>query len=279
MHRTLINEFTAYLFDLDGTIYIGDRVLDGAEDTIRTLRERRKSVMFATNTTLYTRKQVMYKLARLGIHCSGDEIITALTAAGEYFREHAPGASIYPLGGEAMTMELTGMGLNVTQHEEDATHVLVGLDQSMNYRRLTATVNAVRNGAFLVAANPDPFCPVEKGVIPDTWALISAIETASGRTTDIRLGKPSAYYAACALKQLGVRPEDCLMVGDKLETDIALGQRVGMSTALVLTGVDAAESIEQTGIQPDYILRSVGVIAEHFRSKESELRWPSGSSG
>lgn len=279
MHRNSINEFSAYLFDLDGTIYVGNRVLDGAGAAIHTLREQGKAVMFATNTTLYTREQVRRKLAGLGIDCSTDEIITALTVAGKYFRENAPDARIYPLGGEAMSIELTGLGLNITQHAEEATHVFVGLDQSFDYRRLTASVNAVRNGAQLVAANPDPYCPMENGVIPDTWALISAIETASGRTTDVMVGKPSAYYASYALQQLGVRPEECLMVGDKLETDIALGHRVGMATALVLTGVDSTESVGQTGISPDYILPSVGAIAEQFNSEAKDLHLAPGSPG
>lgn len=265
MLQTSISDFSGYLFDLDGTIYVGSRVLQGADATIRTLRNQGKAVLFATNTTLYTREQVRDKLAGFGIECSADEVVTALSVAGMYFREHAPDAYIYPLGGEAMLLELSRSGLHVTEQSERATHVLVGLDRSFDFNKLTAAVNAVRNGALLVAANPDPFCPMEDGVIPDTWALIRAIETASGRKTDVTVGKPSVHYASFALQMLGAPPEQCLMVGDKLETDIALGHRIGMATALVLTGVDSEEEIALTGIRPDFILPSVSAISEQFR--------------
>lgn len=265
MHQTSISEFSGYLFDLDGTIYVGNRILKGADTTIRTLREQGKAVMFATNTTLYTREQVRDKLAGFGIGCSADEVITALTVACMYFRDQAPNACIFPLGDQAMSLELIRGGLNITEQAGRATHVLVGLDRNFDFVKLTAAVNAVRNGALLVAANPDPYCPMEDGVIPDTWALIRAIETASGRKTDVMVGKPSVYYASYALQKLGARPEQCLMVGDKLETDISLGHRIGMATALVLTGVDSEESVGQTGIRPDFILPSVSAIYEQFR--------------
>lgn len=267
MHQTSISDFSGYLFDLDGTIYIGSQVIQGADAAIRTLQNEGKTVMFATNTTLYTREQVRDKLVGFGIDCTPDEVITALSVAGTYFRDHAPQACIFPLGDEAMLLELSRSGLQVTEQSERATHVFVGLDRSFDFNKMTAAVNAVRNGAILVAANPDPFCPMEDGVIPDTWSLIRAIETASNRNTDVTLGKPSVHYASHALQKLGARSKQCLMVGDKLETDIALGQRIGMATALVLTGVDTEEDIALTGIRPDFVLSSVNAISEHYRLK------------
>ncbi|MEF2967104.1 HAD-IIA family hydrolase [Paenibacillus sp. M1] len=260
MRQTSLHDFSGYLFDLDGTIYIGDKALDGAAATIRGLRERKKAVIFATNTTLYTREEVRDKLAGHGITCRTEEIITALSAAGAYFRDFASGAKVFLVGGAAMREEMHRSGISVTREAGQATHVLVGLDRGFDFDKLTAAVNAVRGGARLIAANPDPFCPAEEGVIPDTWAFIKAIETASGVPPHETVGKPSKYYASCALRQLRTSPEQCLMVGDRLDTDIALGKSIGMSTALVLSGVDTRESVMRTGIHPDYICSSVSAI-------------------
>ncbi|MBQ4899287.1 HAD-IIA family hydrolase [Paenibacillus sp. Marseille-P2973] len=265
MQQIPLSDFSSYLFDLDGTIYVGNRVLEGAASTIEGLRERMKTVLFATNTTVYTREEVRDKLGRFGIACTAEEVITALSVAGMYFRNYASGAKVLLLGDEAMREEMTRSGIAVTGEASHATHVLVGLDRTLDFDKLTAAVNAVRNGAFLIAANPDPYCPMEDGVIPDTWALVKAIETAGNRLAHDTVGKPSGHYAAYALQKLKSPPEQCLMVGDKLETDIMLGKSIGMRTALVLSGVDSRESVRSTGIHPDYICSSINDILEETR--------------
>lgn len=262
MRMTPLSDFSSYLFDLDGTIYVGNQVLEGAASTIKALRERMKTIMFATNTTVYTREEVQLKLTGFGISCTVDEVITALSVAGMYFNTYASGAKVFLLGGEAMQEEMSRSGITVTGEADRATHVLVGLDRTFDFDKLTAAANAVRNGALLIAANPDPFCPMEKGVIPDTWALVKAVETAGGQKVRETVGKPSRHYAAYALQRLRSTPEQCLMVGDKLETDIALGKVIGMRTALMLSGVDSRESIVRTGIYPDYICSSISAILE-----------------
>ncbi|RCX20458.1 HAD superfamily hydrolase (TIGR01450 family) [Fontibacillus phaseoli] len=257
MQQIPLRDFSSYLFDLDGTIYVGGKALNGAAETIKALQEQMKTTMFATNTTLYTREEVRDKLAGFGISCKTEEVITALSVAGMYFRDFATGSKVFLLGGEAMEEEMSRFGIAVTGEARQATHVLVGLDRSFDFDKMTTVVNAVRNGTQLVGANPDPFCPVEEGVIPDTWAFIKAIETASGVPVGVTLGKPTKYYASYALKQLRNSPDKCLMVGDRLDTDIALGKSIGMHTALVLTGVDSRESIPRAGIHPDYVCTSI----------------------
>ncbi|WP_410771809.1 HAD-IIA family hydrolase [Fontibacillus sp. BL9] len=274
MQQTHLRDYSSYLFDLDGTIYVGDKVLDGAAATIQALQESTKKTMFATNTTLYTREEVRDKLAGFGISCKTEEVITALSVAGMYFRDFATGSKVFLLGCDAMEEEMRRFGIAVTGEVMQATHVLVGLDRTFDFDKMTAVVNAIRNGAQLVGANPDPFCPVEEGVIPDTWAFIKAIETASGIPVSVTLGKPTNYYASYALKQLRNGPEKCLMVGDRLDTDIALGKSIGMHTALVLTGVDSRESIARTGIHPDYVCSSIKDILEEHRFEPEANFYP-----
>lgn len=262
MHPRGLVKYANYLFDLDGTIYLGDEVVPGASMVIQALRERGKKLLFATNSTLYTREEIQAKLTRLDIDCKTAEIITAATASSMYFRDYATGAKVLLFGGEAMREELARNAIEMTYQADRASHVLVGLDKTFDFEKLTLGMKALRNGARLIAANPDPFCPTEDGPIPDTWSIVKAIETASGLSVDAIVGKPSKYYADYALKQLGCRPEACLMVGDRLDTDIVLGIRFGMRSALVLTGADNREGIRRTGIVPDYVLPSIRTIVE-----------------
>ncbi|MNW46772.1 Arabinose operon protein AraL [compost metagenome] len=262
MHLKSMYDFTNYLFDLDGTIYLGGEVIHGAASTIENLRRREKKILFATNTTMYTRQEVRDKLLGFGIHCMTEEIMTALSVASMYFRDHASGAKVLLFGGDAMREELEQGGITITEQAEQATHVLVGLDKSFDFDKLTIGMNAVRNGARLIGANPDPFCPTDTGAIPDTGSLVKAIETASALPAYEIVGKPSKYYAAYALQQMNGSAEASLIIGDRLDTDIVLGNRYGMYTALVLSGVDSQEGIARTGIQPDYVWSSVGVFLE-----------------
>jgi HAD superfamily hydrolase (TIGR01450 family) len=255
-----LHAFKGYLFDLDGTIYAGSKLLPGVLSTVNWLREQDKSVMFVTNTTIRTKESVQMRLSELGISCDVNEVLTALCVAGKFFQEHEPDANVLMIGETAMEQELAIYGVKTTKDPLEATHVLVGLDRQFTFEKLTAGVNALRNGAKLIAANPDPFCPIDDGVIPDTWSLVKALETASLQKTVRVIGKPSTYYAQKAFDQLKIPPSQCLMVGDRLSTDIEFGNSNDMYTALVLTGADSKKDIVQTGIEPDYILNQLSEI-------------------
>ncbi len=255
--RLPLDQYQAYLFDLDGTVYSGESLIPGVKPALDKLRAAGKALLFVTNTTVRTREQVRERLLGLGVECAEDEVMTALCAAGAYFQEYEPDATVYMVGEEAMREELLRCGVHLTEEPLKASHVLVGLDRQFTYERLTAGMNALRNGALLIAANPDPFCPIDDGAIPDTWALVKALETASLRPTFRVIGKPSAYYAKKALELLKLPPEACLMVGDRLETDIRFGIANGMATALVLTGADSRKDMILAGVEPDYVLASL----------------------
>lgn len=255
-----LSQFNGYLFDLDGTVYSGNTILPGVLTTLNRLREQEKSLLFVTNTTIRTVEEVRHRLEQLGVECRDDEIMTALSVAAMYFRDMEPSAKVFMVGEQAMKLELDRCGVKTTEDAQRATHVLVGLDRQFTYDRLTQGMNALRNGALLIAANPDPFCPIDDGAIPDTWSLVKALETASLRQTFKVIGKPSAYYAEKVFEKLAIPPEQCLMVGDRIETDIRFGNTHGMYTALVLTGADSRKDIVLTGVEPDYVLASLSEI-------------------
>lgn len=255
MHDLL--SFDAYCFDLDGTIFIGDRLLPGVQDTISVLRQKGKKVMFLTNTSVQTRQECQRRLARLELACQVDEIMTAAYVSGMYFQEHAPNAVVLTVGEEPMKEELRQFDVRITENPLEASHVLVGMDRQFTYEKLHRAAKALRNGAKLIAANPDPCCPVPNDVIPDTGALVKALEAAGEVQLEIVIGKPSAYFADKSLQQLGLPRERCLMVGDRLETDILLGLNNGMKTALVLTGIASREDIDSMQIYPDYVISTL----------------------
>lgn len=246
-------EFDGYFFDLDGTILLGEQLLPGVLETLEALRQAGRQIGFLTNTTTRTRAECCHRLQRLGLEAYEEEILTAAYTSALYLRERAGASAVFVVGEPALTEELEGQGIRHTTDALEATHVLVGMDQQFHYGKLHLAMKAVRNGAELIAANPDPFCPVEGDIIPDTWSIVKAIEAASCMRPSAVIGKPSRYYGAKVLEASGLPAGRCLMIGDRLETDILFGVNNGLSTALVLTGVTSGGELRRSSIQPDYV--------------------------
>ena len=248
-----VNEFDGYFFDLDGTILLGEQLLPGVPETLGALRAAGKQVLFLTNTTTRTRAECSLRLQRLGLAAEVGEIMTAAYASALYLRDQGRRTTVFVVGESALTKELEAQQIRVTADPLKATHVLVGMDMHFHYDKLHQAMKAVRNGAELIATNPDPFCPIDGDEIPDTWPLVKAIEAASCTASVVILGKPSSHYGAMVLERSGLSAERCLMVGDRLETDIMFGVTNGMRTALVLTGVTDKAQLRQFQVQPDYV--------------------------
>ncbi|CAH0121321.1 Sugar-phosphatase AraL [Paenibacillus sp. CECT 9249] len=249
--------FQAYFFDLDGTIFLGDRLLPGVRETLARLREQGKEMMFLSNTTTRTRTECLDKLRGLGLEASLDEVVTAAYMAAVYLSERSPAANVLAIGEHALCAELDERHVRRTTDPAEATHVLVGMDRRFDYGKIHLAMTAVRNGALLIAANPDPYCPLDGDAVPDTWSMVKAIEAASEGTVQTVIGKPSAYYANKVLQWGNWRRGHCLMVGDRYETDMLLGIENGIPTALVLTGVTSASDLERYPDEPDYAIGSL----------------------
>ncbi|WP_203363275.1 HAD-IIA family hydrolase [Bacillus sp. REN10] len=255
-----IDDFEAYCFDLDGTIYVGKQLLPGVKEMMDTLKKHNKKILFITNAPTHTREDCQQLLCSLGIATKLEEVITASSLSAIYFLENVPDASIYIVGEQAVAQEFSHYPLNVTTDPFQATHVLVGLDRSFTYDKLNLAMMAVRNGAKLIVTNPDPACPVPGGYIADTLAIAKAIEVAAGQSIDQVIGKPSAYYINKVQEKLNTSKDKCLIVGDRLETDILMGKNNDIRTCLVLTGVSNRRDIERTKIEPDYVVENLGEL-------------------
>lgn len=252
-----------YIFDLDGTVYLGDKMIEGAADAIRTLRERGDKVVFLSNKPIATRLSYAQKLTRLGIPTGVEDVLNSSLIVARYLRKTlAPGQPVYVIGEEPIRDELREHGIPIIAESAEADVVVLSWDRRFTYDMLNDVFQAALRGATVVASNPDATCPLENGQLPDTGTFIAALETALGRPAVIVAGKPSRVAAEAALEHLGLPAADCFMVGDRLETDIRMGNEAGMRSVLVLTGVGTREQAENGPDRPSAILPSIAGIVD-----------------
>lgn len=254
-------DFRGYIFDLDGTIYLGEKAIPGAPAVIAELRRRGRGLVFLSNKPLQQRHVYAEKLTRLGIPAAADDVINSSLVLTQYLVREMPGATVFAIGEQPLLDELAAAGLALSESPEEIEVVIASFDRTFDYRKLDIGYQALRLGARFLATNADRTCPVEGGELPDAAAVIGALEGCTGRTVELVAGKPSALIVDAALGRLGLPAEACLMVGDRLETDILMGKQAGMSTALVLTGVTRREDLARSPVLPDYTLESVADLA------------------
>ena len=254
MHRVCV-------FDLDGVLYRMDDPVPGAREALERLRARGTAVFFLTNNSSRTRQDYVRKLQSLGMRASVEEVMTSAYAAGRLFQEWgAVGRTVYVVGESGLRQELAWAGMRVVDYSDEAAidYVVVGWDRSFTYQKLTEAHLAIGRGARFVATNRDATYPNAGGrTLPGSGALVAAVEACTG-VTPFTVGKPETYALDLILRQAGCAPPDCLVVGDRLDTDIAVGLRAGTATALVLTGVSTRADVEaRPDLRPDYIWDSL----------------------
>lgn len=261
------------IFDLDGTVYLGEEALPGSVAALAELRRRGKRTLFVSNKPLEPRSAYAAKLTRLGILTAESAVITSTFVLGHHLAQHLPHLNYYVIGEENLRVELRSHGLHILDEllDQDAKSVIepanidaviVAFDRTLDYRKLNTAYQALRHGARFFATNADKSCPLPGGAIPDAGATIAALEHITGRQVELVAGKPSQLMIQVALEQLALPAERCLMVGDRLETDIRMGQIAGMVTAVTLTGVARREEAEQMRPPPDFIIANLGELPD-----------------
>ena len=249
--------YDGYVFDLDGTIYLGEALLPGAAETVCRLRDLGRPVLFLSNNPLRTREEYAGKLTRLGLPARGEDVINSSYVLVRHLQETAPEARLLVIGEPTVKSELRDGGLILTENPSETDIVVACFDRTFEYRKLQQAFDAIRLGARLIATNLDPYCPVPGGGLPDCGAIVAAIETCTGHKVEEVVGKPSAIMAGVILARLGVPPAGVIVTGDRLETDLALARGAGMASAVVLTGATDAATLAASGVQPDYVLTSL----------------------
>jgi HAD superfamily hydrolase (TIGR01450 family) len=250
--------FDGYAFDLDGTVYLGEELLPAAAETIGEIRAGGGRVVFVTNKPLETAAEYAAKLSRLGVPASAEDVVTAVDSLLLYLCQHHPNSRLLPVAEPLVETILAEAGWPVVTDPSRADLVVVSFDRGFDYAKLQAAYRAVRHhGAAIVATNPDPFCPTPDGGLPDCAAMLAAIEACTGARAEAVLGKPSETMGRALLERLGTAPEDAALVGDRLSTDVAMGQRVGMAGVLVLSGATAADAVLGAEVRPDYVVEGI----------------------
>ena len=258
-----MQDYHAFILDLDGVIYRGDRLLPGAREFISWADDTRRKLIFLSNNSFATPDEVTAKLARLGAPHPEGRVLTSGAAAARQIAARHPGGSVFVLGVASVERMVEAEGLRAVWREgmdgppPDA--LLVGLDFNLSYDRLRRGLRAILAGADFIAVNRDPSLPVEDGLNPGTGSIVAALEYASGRTAEI-VGKPAPGMMFEALREMGAEASETLVVGDGLELDIVAGHAAGIDAALVLSGMNTrAQAEAATGpSKPDLIIGGIG---------------------
>lgn len=248
----------AAIVDLDGTVWRGDEPVPGAAEGIDALRGAGLAIQFVTNSTGVDREAFPDTLESMGVPGDVGGLSTSASATATYLAEHHPDADVYVVGSDVLHDEIRGAGLTIVE-SGPADVVAAGKAYDIDYDLLTETLRAFEPGTLFVATNADRTFPTADGLKPGAGCTIGAIEGMTGREPLI-VGKPSEHMADAATERLGVAPGDCLVVGDNLQTDVLMGERAGMETALVLTGTTRREEIGGSGIEPDHVIDSLGDV-------------------
>lgn len=252
--------FDHAILDMDGTIYRGDRPVDGAPEGVAALREAGVETYFFTNNASSARGKYADKLASFGIEADPGDVLSSGRITAAYLADEAPDARVLVLGERPLVEELEAHGVAVTDDPGTADTVVVSLDRDLSYGRLTRTLRAFDDGTRFLATNPDRTRPGSDGPVPSTGAMIGAVTGMTGREPDAVLGKPSPVAREFVTERLGVDPGRTLMVGDRLDTDIAFGAAAGMRTVLVLSGVTGRGDVRSAGVTPDHVIDTLGDI-------------------
>jgi HAD superfamily hydrolase (TIGR01450 family) len=268
--------YEGYVFDLDGTIYLGDELLPGAKRLILKLRELGKRVIFLSNNPTKDPKMYAEKLGKLGLKTPDSEIVnTVVTMTRWLLREH-PEATVFPISEEPLKNSLSEAGITMSENPEEIDIVIASYDRTFDYRKLQIAFDAIwyHERAMLVTTNPDRYCPFPGGRgEPDAAAIVAAIEACTGKKCQVNVGKPDPIMLETIMDLIGLDAKDCVMSGDRLYTEIQMAKRAGMPSAVVLTGETTERDLagESEENLPDYALERIDQLVP--RDLWDEFGW------
>lgn len=272
-YERLINT-RLFLLDMDGTLYLGDDVFDGAVDFIHSISETGRNYIYLTNNSSRAGVDYITRLRKLGFPCEAENVFTSGMATGEYLNQNYPGAKVYLAGTKAFYRELQSYGIDLVNDENGHTDVdtvdvvVQGFDTELVYEKLDLACHFLRRGAKFIAANPDWVCPMPADeVLPDCGSICALLTAASGVKPEY-IGKPNRNMIDVVSKMTGVPNENICAVGDRLYTDIAVAANAGSVSVCVLSGESSEQDIAASDVKPDYVLQNVAEIAKILRAAE-----------
>lgn len=272
--------YDAYIFDLDGTIYLGHELLPGAKRMLEHLRSLGRRVVFLSNNPTLDRSMYVAKLTKLGIPVVPEDIVNSVVSMVAWLQREHPGETVYPIAEQPLIDALQDAGIRLSSNPAEIDIVVASYDRGFTYSKLQTAFDALwkRDSAILVATNLDRYCPFPGGRgEPDAAAIVAAIEASAGVQCVANAGKPGVIMLETVTAALGLRPEQCLMTGDRLYTDVKMAVDAGMDSALVLTGDADLGMVADTppGDRPTFVLDRVDQVLP--ASLRADLGWPQDS--
>jgi len=263
----VLKDYQGYIFDLDGTIYLEDELIPGARELILELRGKNKKVIFLSNNPTKDPQMYANKLTRLGIPTQASEIINTIVAMVSWLKENAQGLKIYAIAEDPLINAIKTAGFVITENPQEIDIVIASYDRNFHWKKFQIAFEALwfYKRARLVATNPDQFCPLPggRGEV-DAGPVIAALESCTGMRCEVNVGKPNKLMAEIVFKLTNLTAQDCIIIGDRLYTDIAMGRAAGMDSALVLTGETTLQMLDDADpcARPTYTFESVQGLVE-----------------
>jgi len=268
--------YEGYVFDLDGTIYLGDELLPGAKRLIEELRKLGKKVAFLSNNPTKDPRMYADKLTRLGVPTPEGEVVNTVVTMTRWLLQNHPDATVFPISEEPLRRSLREAGIRMSDRPDEIDIVIASYDRAFDYRKLQIAFDAIwfHKRARLVTTNPDPYCPLPGGRgEPDAAAVVGAIEACTGTRCEVNVGKPGRIMLETVMERIGLEPADCVMIGDRLYTEIRMALDAGMPSAVVLTGETTSEDVQTASEEnlPDHVLNRIDLLIP--QSMWEELGW------
>ncbi|MCK4742114.1 MAG: HAD-IIA family hydrolase [Anaerolineales bacterium] len=259
-----LDEILCYLLDMDGTIYLGNQLLPGSGEFIQLITERNIQYFLLTNNSSRSRSDYVAKLRNMGLEVTADRILTSGAATASLLAGRNEGVRIYLVGTPSLQAEFIDHGFELTDDDPDS--VVLGFDTTLTYEKLSRLCSLVREGTHYIATHPDLNCPTAEGPIPDIGATIAFVEASTGRSPDEIIGKPFQPMLEVVLSRTDLSPSQICMVGDRLYTDIAMGQH-GLRTTLVLSGETQRADLAESPYKPDLVVSGIGELAQLIKDQ------------
>jgi 4-nitrophenyl phosphatase len=260
-----IQKTGCFLFDLDGTVYLGNHLLPGARDLISFLDQENRPYYFLTNNSSRSREDYVAKLAGYGLEVSRERIFSSGMATAIYLKKEKPGARIYLIGTPSLEEEFRDYGFQLV--DQDPDYAVLGFDTTLTYQKIHRLCDLVLEGVPYIATHPDINCPTPEGFMPDIGSMMAMVQASTGKEADLIVGKPHSPMIEAITSLTGFQAGQLTMVGDRLYTDIAMGA-AGIQTVLVLSGETGREDLDRAPQQPDLVCENLAELLVVLRGKE-----------
>lgn len=259
-----LNKIKLFLFDMDGTLYIGNRIFDFTEQLLESIKSAGKKYLFITNNSSKSVDAYIKKLKGLGINANYDDFLTSSQATAKYLKKHYPDKTLYVCGTQSLKCELSENGFTVTDRQSKAECIVMGFDTELTFKKLedVSEMLCTRDIPY-IATNPDYVCPTEYGSVPDCGSVCDMIYNATGKRPFV-IGKPSSLMIELAMEKTGFAKSETAVVGDRIYTDIKSGINAGVCSVLVMSGETSADILKNSEDKPDLVLNSAEEIMKYL---------------